>query len=188
MGGYQHLSGAVHAQAGKQICEVWAMAGQCKFGVKCNKLHPVLIAQPTAPVLAVPYPMAAPTEKRVRRRHKAAAAPAAQPAPPSEPLSPTGSAATSSAASVAGPLSPRSRSISPPNALARVQADETECQDLAQYILTALGTDTWEPPSALAPAKAMDDHTATFWQSPTSLFGMDRAFADLLGDLNLSAC
>eukprot|EP00667_Euglena_gracilis_P033765 EG_transcript_56108 len=46
---YQQLSGAVQAQAGRQICEVWAMAGQCKFGAKCSKLHPVVIAQPSQP-------------------------------------------------------------------------------------------------------------------------------------------
>eukprot|EP00667_Euglena_gracilis_P034635 EG_transcript_60832 len=37
---YQQLSDIVKAQAGRQICKVWAMTGQCKFGVKCNKLHP----------------------------------------------------------------------------------------------------------------------------------------------------
>eukprot|EP00667_Euglena_gracilis_P030448 EG_transcript_42167 len=59
MAGYQQLSGAVQAQAGRQICEVWAMAGQCKFGAKCSKLHPVVVSQPTQaqPVLAVPVPM-----------------------------------------------------------------------------------------------------------------------------------
>eukprot|EP00667_Euglena_gracilis_P033931 EG_transcript_57076 len=57
MAGYQQLSGAVEAQAGRKICEVWAMAGQCRFGVHCDKLHPVLIAQPMRPLLALPVPV-----------------------------------------------------------------------------------------------------------------------------------
>eukprot|EP00667_Euglena_gracilis_P031174 EG_transcript_44586 len=56
MAEYQQLSGAVQAQAGKEICEVWAMAGQCKFGSKCNKLHPVVLSPTSQPVLAVPLP------------------------------------------------------------------------------------------------------------------------------------
>eukprot|EP00667_Euglena_gracilis_P026838 EG_transcript_32696 len=49
---YRQLSGAVQAQAGRQVCEVWAMTGQCKFGPKCSKLHPYIIPQPqpTPPV------------------------------------------------------------------------------------------------------------------------------------------
>eukprot|EP00667_Euglena_gracilis_P032135 EG_transcript_48444 len=54
---YQQLSGAVQAQAGRQICEVWAMTGQCKFGAKCSKVHPVLIPQPVQPVMTIPMPV-----------------------------------------------------------------------------------------------------------------------------------
>eukprot|EP00667_Euglena_gracilis_P028259 EG_transcript_35883 len=50
MTGYQQVSNAVQASAGRQICEVWAMAGTCKFGSKCNKLHPVVLSQPVQPV------------------------------------------------------------------------------------------------------------------------------------------
>eukprot|EP00667_Euglena_gracilis_P019821 EG_transcript_21293 len=51
---YQQLSEAVEAQAGREICEVWAMTGQCKFGAKCNKLHPVMVDHPAGQTIAVP--------------------------------------------------------------------------------------------------------------------------------------
>eukprot|EP00668_Euglena_longa_P008465 GGOE01010183.1.p2 GENE.GGOE01010183.1~~GGOE01010183.1.p2 ORF type:complete len:336 (-),score=76.84 GGOE01010183.1:395-1402(-) len=68
MSTYQQLSGALQVQAGKQICEVWAMAGQCKFGAKCNKLHPIVVnqlapaaqlVQPAQLAMAPPLPLAA---------------------------------------------------------------------------------------------------------------------------------
>eukprot|EP00667_Euglena_gracilis_P011108 EG_transcript_11334 len=54
---YRQLSGAVQAQAGRQVCEVWAMTGQCKFGGKCSKLHPYII---TKPAQSAPNPAAPP--------------------------------------------------------------------------------------------------------------------------------
>eukprot|EP00668_Euglena_longa_P010361 GGOE01012544.1.p2 GENE.GGOE01012544.1~~GGOE01012544.1.p2 ORF type:complete len:239 (-),score=85.86 GGOE01012544.1:644-1303(-) len=53
---YQQLSEAVEAQAGREMCEVWAMTGQCKFGSKCNKLHPVMVSRPTGPTITIPTP------------------------------------------------------------------------------------------------------------------------------------
>eukprot|EP00667_Euglena_gracilis_P019001 EG_transcript_20295 len=198
MAGYQQLSGVVEAQAGRKICEVWAMAGQCKFGVNCDKLHPVLIAQPMRPVLALPVPvvvpMAAKSAKRPRRKQKAGTAVVPEhPLPLAEPQSPIGSPSTSSAASVAGPSSPGSRSATPPcdctsNASAQFEEEETEFQDLAQYILKALETE-WEPTPDLAPANnAAADQFDAKMPSRASLFSMDRVFADILTDLNLAPC
>eukprot|EP00667_Euglena_gracilis_P021668 EG_transcript_23849 len=51
---YQQLSEAVEAQAGREICEVWAMTGQCKFGAKCNKLHPIVVSHTAGQAIAVP--------------------------------------------------------------------------------------------------------------------------------------
>eukprot|EP00667_Euglena_gracilis_P013128 EG_transcript_13524 len=60
---YQQLSEAVEAQAGREICEVWAMTGQCKFGAKCNKLHPATVspaADQAGPAVAPAPAVAAP--------------------------------------------------------------------------------------------------------------------------------
>eukprot|EP00667_Euglena_gracilis_P011824 EG_transcript_12097 len=43
--------------AGEQVCEVWAATGLCKFGAKCNRLHPVFEPTPSDPVgAALPAP------------------------------------------------------------------------------------------------------------------------------------
>eukprot|EP00668_Euglena_longa_P027194 GGOE01034021.1.p1 GENE.GGOE01034021.1~~GGOE01034021.1.p1 ORF type:complete len:364 (+),score=27.06 GGOE01034021.1:41-1093(+) len=56
---YQQLSTAVHAQAGRHVCEVWAMTGQCRFGAKCSKLHPsVVVSPPAQPVMTLLLPVA----------------------------------------------------------------------------------------------------------------------------------
>eukprot|EP00667_Euglena_gracilis_P010469 EG_transcript_10661 len=57
---YEQLSGAVHARAGRRVCEVWAMTGQCKFGAKCNRLHPsVVVSQQPQPTMTMLLPLAA---------------------------------------------------------------------------------------------------------------------------------
>eukprot|EP00668_Euglena_longa_P006271 GGOE01007450.1.p1 GENE.GGOE01007450.1~~GGOE01007450.1.p1 ORF type:complete len:224 (-),score=51.71 GGOE01007450.1:1391-2014(-) len=38
--GLHHQLDEVQSGAEKEVCEVWALTGRCKFGSKCNKLHP----------------------------------------------------------------------------------------------------------------------------------------------------
>eukprot|EP00667_Euglena_gracilis_P014793 EG_transcript_15341 len=202
MAGYQQLSGAVQAQAGKQICEVWAMAGQCKFGSKCNKLHPVVIAPPTtlvtsgtavlphkAPKLSPPAP--APTVM-VPQRRPPAGTPLPQAVPPPGPVPPMtlnpsalpapihphllSATANAPATASANPRPLSARVASPP-----VPQVDPDFQDLAQSILKALEDERFEPTPAAAPAKGLTPAAA-------SLFRMDRILLDILGDLNCTAC
>eukprot|EP00668_Euglena_longa_P019482 GGOE01024238.1.p1 GENE.GGOE01024238.1~~GGOE01024238.1.p1 ORF type:complete len:252 (-),score=62.73 GGOE01024238.1:796-1518(-) len=189
MSGYQQLSGAVQAQAGKQICEVWAMAGQCKFGAKCNKLHPVVFSQPTQPtfplvVQPVSHGAISPASATVVPHHRQLTA---APTPPhSTPASPLQTLATPAPPSpLCAPLLGLQHEVSQIPA-AKVDEEE-EFEDLAQSIMKALESEEWEPNPVEPPVKRL----TTDMPSPlslASLFGMDRAFLDILGDLSFSAC
>eukprot|EP00667_Euglena_gracilis_P018379 EG_transcript_19513 len=69
---------------------------------------------------------------------------------------------------------------------------EAEFQDLAQSILKALEADEeWEPSLAVAPVDSLPSAmpgSPKSGRSLASLFGMDRVFLDILGDLNPTAC
>eukprot|EP00667_Euglena_gracilis_P008461 EG_transcript_8571 len=58
---YEQLSKAVRAQAGRRLCEVWALTGKCKFGPKCSRLHPTVVVDPQPQAglaLLLPLPVA----------------------------------------------------------------------------------------------------------------------------------
>eukprot|EP00668_Euglena_longa_P036947 GGOE01047532.1.p1 GENE.GGOE01047532.1~~GGOE01047532.1.p1 ORF type:complete len:417 (-),score=35.20 GGOE01047532.1:934-2184(-) len=192
MSTYQQLSGVIQAQAGKQICEVWAMAGQCKFGAKCSKLHPVVLAQTNQAVLAIPMPVAntAATSRAmavVPQRRSTAPTPITHPAQPSHPSHAT---PPQSPASTRTPHSPlhltpyllRSATQVPVSEREEEEGEE-EFQDLAQSILAALQTEEeWEPRAVAQHSKRLmpDLHRAEEGSFLASRTGIDRAFLDIL--------
>eukprot|EP00668_Euglena_longa_P020500 GGOE01025496.1.p3 GENE.GGOE01025496.1~~GGOE01025496.1.p3 ORF type:complete len:271 (+),score=47.09 GGOE01025496.1:33-815(+) len=207
MAGYQQLSGAVQAQAGKQICEVWAMTGQCKFGTKCNKVHPIVIAQPTQAVMAIPLQASSqlplvpnPAAPAVVRagipqaprcsppRYGPVAPPPPQSPPPrivpATPLRP-------------GHVVPRSlpetqRPIPTPKLPRSTEDDDAETQfrDLAQSIWTALEASHDEPTLDLPASKleAVNPTGPCTKKLAVSHPGVDRILLDILSDLNLVPC
>eukprot|EP00667_Euglena_gracilis_P020683 EG_transcript_22459 len=194
MAQYQQVSNAVQASAGKQICEVWAMAGQCKFGSKCNKLHPVVLSPASQPALAVPRPQqpVAPTPAAVavvpqRRCPATPPFPSPLPSPTASPLPPL------PAAPLMGPQHRAAAPARPTGAAPAVADAEAEFEDLAQSILKVLeAEEEWEQPRQ--PVAGPKGLPSTLPGSPckggslTSLLGMDRIFLDILSDLNLTAC
>eukprot|EP00668_Euglena_longa_P008462 GGOE01010180.1.p2 GENE.GGOE01010180.1~~GGOE01010180.1.p2 ORF type:complete len:251 (-),score=51.93 GGOE01010180.1:1361-2083(-) len=169
---YQQLSGAVQAQAGRQICEVWAMTGQCKFGAKCNKLHPAFIPQPVVtlpmPVVFVPQfiPALIPSIPSRNKPHVAPKRPPPQPFQlPMMIGNPT-----------ANPPPPQHimPSFTPqPYAVSMAQNGEADFQSVARSVLKALDTGDWEP---------QDTESELPNVPPSSHHLLDQAVLDLLDD------
>eukprot|EP00667_Euglena_gracilis_P001913 EG_transcript_1914 len=83
---YEQLSGAVLARAGRRVCEVWAMTGTCKFGAKCSRLHPSVVAGPQPQqVVTLMLPLAVGPQAALALPTVPARAPAAPPAAPQYP-------------------------------------------------------------------------------------------------------
>eukprot|EP00667_Euglena_gracilis_P008371 EG_transcript_8476 len=203
MAEYQQLSGAVQAQAGKQICEVWAMAGTCKFGAKCNKLHPIVLSQPSQTPLAMPLPMplvavpqpkpasptATPQRRPPARQPRQSLVPLDPPSPSTKALAmPCGASPTASEA-LRRPFSPLH--VAPalagsPGTLVFEADAEAEFQDLAQSILKVLEAEEEWTPTAAESGKT--PAAAPGGRSFAARLGMDRVFLDILSDLNVTAC
>eukprot|EP00668_Euglena_longa_P022958 GGOE01028617.1.p1 GENE.GGOE01028617.1~~GGOE01028617.1.p1 ORF type:complete len:261 (-),score=66.31 GGOE01028617.1:1486-2241(-) len=190
---YQQLSVAVHAQAGRQICEVWAMTGQCKFGAKCNKLHPVLVPQPIRPVVTIPMPVVfvpqyvpatppLPQRKKFPTPSQPARHPPRQHPPLIGDLAPIPAAPT--------PLDPHHVSpVSAPQlpgpSAAEAEVAEAEFQSVAQSVLKALESGRWGPCADLpAPSGRIQQ-----LELPQESLGLNQAMLDLLDEFKLmSTC
>eukprot|EP00667_Euglena_gracilis_P017425 EG_transcript_18373 len=209
---YQQLSGAVQVQAGRQVCEVWALTGQCKFGAKCSKVHPILmpqIAQPmitVVPVMFFPQFVSNPP-MALRKDLSAAALPNPQAAtqeyaassgtPILTPERGHGWPATAARASDPAPAKPRRpRHVSlalPPLAADGSPMSPTLAKGPAQHtteaMLQALGADGWErdmqlPSSLVSPTELQSSKSG---ESVTSSLGLDLVLRDLLGDFKVSS-
>eukprot|EP00667_Euglena_gracilis_P012189 EG_transcript_12502 len=173
---YQQLSEAVEAQAGREMCEVWAMTGQCKFGAKCNKLHPVMVTNPAGPgqIIALPAAAAPATDAGTAAAEAPAAAEDSEGAgeedvPGNPPFA--GPAVVSAAPDLTAEFEKFAESMR------KILPEEEE-----EFCWQPSGKDAKELAEDAAPAYSV---ARRFVQS---VLGLDSVLLDIFRDLNLVSC
>eukprot|EP00667_Euglena_gracilis_P024044 EG_transcript_27420 len=144
------------------------MTGQCKFGAKCNKLHPIVVSHPAGQVIAIP-----PAAHNVALLNTAALTARDE----------TPAADASPAEAVAGPSDLTAEFENFAECMRKTLAEEEK--DEEEFC--------WQPSGkAVAGKELAEDEAAPQYSAARrflqSVLGVDSALIDIFRDLNLVAC